>query len=78
VEQTIWARITRDVTDFAGVIDLWDAINEAVILPVFTAEENAVTYLAKTKGRVGMVKLAVETARAANPNARCSSSTTST
>ncbi len=70
VEQTIRARITRDVTDFAGVIDLWDAINEAVILPVFTAEENAVTYLAQTKGRVGMVKLAFETARAANPNAR--------
>ena len=70
VEATIRARITRDVTDFAGVIDLWDAINEAVILPVFTAEENAVTYLAKTKGRVGMVKLAFETARAANPDAR--------
>jgi len=70
VERTIRARITRDVTDFAGVIDLWDAINEAVILPVFTAEENAVTRLARTKGRVEMVRMAFETARAANPAAR--------
>jgi len=70
VEATIRARITREVTDFAGVIDLWDAINEAVILPVFTAEENAVTRLAQTKGRVEMVRMAFETARAANPAAR--------
>ena len=70
VERTIRERITRDVTDFAGVIDLWDAINEAVILPVFTAEENAVTRLAQTKGRVEMVRMAFETARAANPTAR--------
>jgi GH35 family endo-1,4-beta-xylanase len=70
VEETIRARITREVTDFAGVIDLWDAINEAVILPVFTAEENAVTRLAQTKGRVEVVRLAFETARAANPRAR--------
>ncbi len=70
VEATIRARITRDVTDFAGVIDLWDAINEAVILPVFTAEENAVTRLAQTKGRIEMVRMAFETARAANPAAR--------
>ncbi len=70
VEHAIRARITRDVTDFAGVVDLWDAINEAVILPVFTAEENAVTRLAQTKGRVEMVRLAFETAREANPSAR--------
>ena len=70
VEATIRARITRDVTDFAGVIDLWDAINEVCILPRFTAEENAVTLLAQVKGRVEMVRMAVDTARAANPNAR--------
>ena len=70
VEEAIRTRITRDVTDFAGVVDLWDAINEVVILPVFTAEKNAITRLAQTKGRVGMVRLAFETAREANPNAR--------
>ncbi|NTV39570.1 MAG: 1,4-beta-xylanase, partial [Demequinaceae bacterium] len=70
VESTIRARIRRDVTAFAGVIDLWDAINEAVILPVFTAEENAVTRLAQSKGQVEMVRMAFEEARAANPAGR--------
>ena len=69
VEAALRARITRDVSDFAGLVDTWDAINEAVILPVFTAEENAVTRLAQREGRVGMVRLAFETARAANPGA---------
>ena len=31
------------VAEFADVIQLWDAINESVILPVFTAEDNAET-----------------------------------
>ena len=44
---------------FTGVINLWDAINEAVILPVFTAEANAVTRLAQRKGRLGMIALAM-------------------
>lgn len=70
VESVIRDRITREVTDFAGVVDQWDAINETVILPVFTAEQNAVTRLAQSNGRVGMVRLAFETARAANPAAR--------
>lgn len=70
VETAIRARIRREVTDFAGVVDLWDAINEVVILPVFTAEANAVTRLAQRLGRVGMVRLAFEEARAANPDAR--------
>ncbi|WP_308287514.1 endo-1,4-beta-xylanase [Cryobacterium sp. 1639] len=70
VEAAIRQRIRRDVTDFAGVVDLWDAINEVVILPVFTAEDNAVTRLAQRRGQVGMVRLAFEEARAANPTAR--------
>jgi endo-1,4-beta-xylanase len=41
-----------------------------VILPAFTAEDNAVTRLAQAKGRVGMVRLAFEAAREANPSAR--------
>lgn len=43
VEATLRARITREVSAFAGVIDHWDAINEAVIMPRFTAEDNAIT-----------------------------------
>lgn len=69
VERIQRARITRDVTDFAGLIDTWDAINEVVIMPVFAAEENAITPLARHKGRVETVRLAFETARAANPHA---------
>ncbi len=61
------ARVTRDVRDFAGLVDTWDAINEVVIMPVFTAEENAITRLARRDGRVAMIRLAFETARAANP-----------
>lgn len=70
VEAAIRARIRRDVADFAGVVDLWDAINEVVIMPVFDKEENAVTRLAAARGRVAMVRLAFETAREANPAAR--------
>ena len=66
-ERVLRKRIGREVRDFAGVIDMWDAINEAVIMPVFTAEENAVTKLAYIKGRIEMVRLAVEEARKANP-----------
>ena len=62
-------RIRRDVTDFAGVIDTWDAINEVVIMPVFEAEENAITRLAQSIGRVPIIRLAFEEARAANPSA---------
>lgn len=62
-------RIVREVSDFAGVIDTWDAINEVVIMPVFEAEPNAVTRLAARDGQIAMVKLAFETARETNPGA---------
>jgi len=68
-ERVVRKRIRRDVGDFAGVIDMWDAINEAVIMPVFTAEENTVTKLAYIKGRIEMVRMAAEEAREANPRA---------
>lgn len=68
VEALVRARITREVTDMAGAVTMWDAINEVVIMPVFTAEENAITPLARRLGRVGVVRLAFETARAADPS----------
>ena len=70
VERRLRGRVTREVSEFAGLIDHWDAINETVILPVFTAEENALTRLAQTRTRVDMVRLAFETARAANPGVK--------
>ena len=70
VEKTLRARITREASAFAGLVDHWDAINEAVIMPRFTAEDNAITPLAQKLGRVEIVRLAFDTAREANPNAK--------
>jgi endo-1,4-beta-xylanase len=69
VEAALRARIRRDVGDFAGLIDTWDAINEVVIMPVFEAEDNAITPLARARGRIHLVRLAFEEARATNPSA---------
>jgi endo-1,4-beta-xylanase len=54
---------------FAGLIDVWDAINEAVIMPVFANGANRITDLAAAHGRLGVVRLAFEEARAGNPAA---------
>jgi endo-1,4-beta-xylanase len=62
-------RIRRDVRDFAGLIDAWDVINEAVIMPVFTAERNGITRLAQEVGRLEMVRMTFEAARTTNPGA---------
>lgn len=69
VEAALRHRIRRDVAGFAGLIDTWDAINEVVIMPVFGAEDNAITPLARARGRLHMIRLAFEEARAANPAA---------
>lgn len=62
-------RIERDVTGFKGVIDIWDAINEVVIMPIFDKYDNAITRICKDLGRVGIVKEVFAAAKAANPNA---------
>jgi GH35 family endo-1,4-beta-xylanase len=62
-------RIRREAADFRGLIDTWDVINEVVIMPVFDRYDNGVTRLARRLGRVGIVELAFEAARAANPAA---------
>ncbi|MET4638384.1 endo-1,4-beta-xylanase [Mycetocola sp. 2940] len=69
IERLQRERIRREVTDFSGVINTWDAINEVVIMPIFTAEENGITRLAQSIGRVPMIQLAFEEARASNPSA---------
>jgi endo-1,4-beta-xylanase len=69
VAETLRGRIRREVGDFAGVIDTWDAINEVVIMPVFDKYDNALTRLSRDLGRIGTVRLAFEEARAANPQA---------
>lgn len=69
VERELQRRIQREVTDFRGLIDTWDAINETVIMPVFENGDNGITRLAARIGRLGMLRLAFDEARAANPSA---------
>ncbi len=62
-------RIDREVTGFKGVIDMWDVINEVVIMPIFDKYDNAVTRICKDKGRVGLIKEVFERAHRNNPDA---------
>lgn len=69
IEEAQRARIRRDVEDFRGVIDMWDAINEVVIMPNFDKYPNGITRLCRELGRIETVRLAFEEARAVNPEA---------
>ena len=62
-------RIRRDVTAYKGVIDLWDVINEVVIMPVFDKYDNAITRICKEKGRIRLVKEVFAAAKESNPDA---------
>ena len=62
-------RIDREVKGFAGVIDMWDVINEVVIMPIFDKYDNAITRLCVEHGRVGLIKAVFDEAHAANPDA---------
>jgi endo-1,4-beta-xylanase len=70
VERLLRERIRREVHDFDGVIQTWDAINEVVIMPEFANEPdgipNAVSRLARSIGRVEIIRLAFDEARSAN------------
>ena len=63
------ARIQRDVSDFAGIIDQWDVVNEAVIMPIFDRYENGITRLCKDLGRIELIRAMFAAARAINPSA---------
>lgn len=62
-------RIHRDVTAFRGVVDMWDVINEVVIMPVYDRYDNAITRICKDLGRVRLVKEVFDAAKSANPDA---------
>jgi endo-1,4-beta-xylanase len=72
-EQALRGRIRREVGDFAGLVDTWDIVNEAVIMPRFENEpdgvRNAITRLCEMYGRVEFIRMAVDEARATNPDA---------
>jgi endo-1,4-beta-xylanase len=62
-------RIHREVADFAGFIDMWDVINEVVIMPIFDKYDNGITRIAQELGRIGIVRTMFEAARSTNPGA---------
>ena len=63
------ARIHRDVTAYKGVIDMWDVINEVVIMPVFDKYDNAITRVCRDIGRIRLVKEVFAAAKESNPEA---------
>jgi len=63
------ARIERDVTEFKGLIDMWDVINEVVIMPIFDKYDNGITRICKQVGRIGLVKKVFKAAKESNPDA---------
>ncbi len=62
-------RIDREVKGFKGIIDMWDVINEVVIMPIFDKYDNAMTRVCKEKGRVKLIKEVFDEAHACNPDA---------
>ena len=62
-------RINREVSGFKGIIDMWDVINEVVIMPVFDRYDNAITRICKEYGQINLVKEVFDAAKAANPDA---------
>jgi GH35 family endo-1,4-beta-xylanase len=62
-------RVYRDVSEFKGLIDVWDVINEVVIMPLFDKYDNAVTPLCKAIGRVRLIRDLFHEAKWANPGA---------
>lgn len=62
-------RIRREVAAYRGVIDIWDVINEVVIMPVFDRYDNAVTRICRDQGRIRLVKEVFAAARETSPEA---------
>ncbi|MCX7711488.1 MAG: endo-1,4-beta-xylanase [Clostridia bacterium] len=62
-------RINRDVTEFKGLIDIWDVINEVVIMPIFNKYDNGITRICKDIGRIKLVREVFTAAKKANPEA---------
>ena len=62
-------RIRRDVAPYVGTIDLFDVVNEGVVLPGYTATPSRLPELAREAGRVALIKEAFDAARSANPEA---------
>ena len=69
IMKTQLERIKRDVTEFSGIIDIWDVINEVVIMPIFNKYDNGITRICNEYGRIGLIRKVFNEAREANPTA---------
>lgn len=69
IHKALLDRIERDVTAFRGTIDMWDVINEVVIMPIFDKYDNGITRLCNKLGRFGIVNEVFSKARECNPEA---------
>ncbi|MFW6267270.1 MAG: endo-1,4-beta-xylanase [Halanaerobium sp.] len=69
--QEIWEaqieRLKRDINDFKGLVDMWDVINEVVIMPNFDKYDNGLTRVAQAKGRIKVIKELFDTAQKEAP-----------
>ncbi|ULT54954.1 endo-1,4-beta-xylanase [Neobacillus drentensis] len=71
-EEILKAQFTRiewEVSDFKGLIDMWDVINEVVIMPIFDKYDNGITRISKELGRIGIIKEMFAKTREFNPGA---------
>ncbi len=62
-------RIRREVSGFEGLIDTWDGLNEAVIMPVFDKYDNGLTRVCQELGRIELIRRVFEEAHETNPRA---------
>lgn len=71
-ERLLWQRITTEVTNFRGVVDQWDVLNEPTEGVKFARDRSATALLHAYRryGVTGVTKHAFELARKANPNAK--------
>jgi GH35 family endo-1,4-beta-xylanase len=71
--QEIWEaqikRVKRDLNDFKELVDMWDVINEVVIMPNFDKYDNGLTRVAQAKGRIKVIKELFDTAQKEAPKA---------
>ncbi len=63
------ARVHREVSEYRGLIDKWDVINEVVIMPIFDKYDNAITRICQEYGQVPLVKAVFDAALQSNPDA---------
>jgi endo-1,4-beta-xylanase len=61
-------RIEREVNDFRGLVDQWDVVNEAVIMPIFDRYDNGLTRVCKELGRIELLRIMFEAARSIDPH----------